>query len=92
MQHCHGKTNKNKIWKWINKNKVYTVEELIHSTDLTWRQELWQKEDSEIKTEMQNQLQPIIHKIVLDKTTKIIYKKMVGGSPSKQEISRSWVK
>ena len=39
MQHCHRKTNKNKIWKWINANKVYTVEELVH-TDLTWRQDL----------------------------------------------------
>ena len=73
MQHCHRKTNKNKIWKWINANKVYTVEELVH-TDLTWRQDLWKKEDNEIKTEMQSQLQPIIHKIALDKSTKIKYK------------------
>ena len=74
MQHCHRKTNKNKIWKWINTNKVYTVEELVH-TDLTWRQDLWKKEDNEIKTEMQSQLQPIIHKIASDKSTKIMYKK-----------------
>ena len=26
MQHCHRKTNKNKIWKWINTNKVYTAQ------------------------------------------------------------------
>jgi hypothetical protein len=52
---------------------VYTVEELIH-TELRWRHELWQKEDSEIKTEMQSQLQPIIHKMLLDKKPKVIYK------------------
>ena len=75
MQHCHRKTNKNKIWKWINTNKVYTVEELVH-TDLTWRQDLWQKEDNEIKTEMQSQLQPIIHKMASNKPTKIMYKKI----------------
>ena len=87
MQHCYIKTNKNKMWKWIHRNMVYTVEELVH-TDHTWRQELRQKEYSEIKTEMQSQLQPIIHKIVSDKTTKIMYKKLVDGSPRKQEISR----
>ena len=48
MQHYHRKTNKNKIWKWINTNKVYTVEELVH-TDLTWRQDLWQKERQQNK-------------------------------------------
>ena len=82
MQHCHRKTNKNKIWKWINTNKVYTVEELVH-TDLTWRQDLWKKEDNEIKTEMQSQLQPIIHKIASDKSTKIMYKK-IGRWVTKQ--------
>ena len=82
MQHCHRKTNKNKIWKWINTNKVYTVEELVH-TDLTWRQDLWKKEDNEIKTEMQSQLQPIIHKIASDKSTKIMHKK-IGGWVTKQ--------
>jgi hypothetical protein len=39
------------------------VEELVH-TDLTWRQDLWQKEDNEIKTEMQSELQPIIQNSV----------------------------
>jgi hypothetical protein len=73
MQHCHRKTNKNNTWKWIHRNRVYTVEELVH-TDLTWRHELWQKEDSQIKTEMQSQLQQIIHEMVSDKTTKIMYK------------------
>ena len=82
MQHCHRKTNKNKIWKWIHGKRVYTVEELVH-TDLTWRQELWQKEDSEIKTEMQSQLQPIIQKMVSDKTAKIMYKQ-IGRWVTKQ--------
>ena len=82
MQHCHRKTNKNKIWKWINTNKLYTVEELLH-TDLTWRQDLWQKEDNEIKTEMQSQLQPIIHKMASNKSTKIMYKK-IGRWVTKQ--------
>ena len=51
------------------KQGIYTVEELVHTdTDHTWRQELWQKEDSEIQMEMQSQLQSIIHKMVSDKT------------------------
>ena len=50
----------------------FTVEELVH-TDLTWRQELWKKEDNEIKTAMQSQLQLIIHKIASDKSTKIMH-------------------
>ena len=46
MQHCHRKTNKNKIWKWVRRNWIHMMGELIH-TDHSWRQELWLKEDNE---------------------------------------------
>jgi hypothetical protein len=66
---------------------VYTVEELIH-TDHSRRQDLWLKEDSEIKTENAKPASTGNTQNGIGQNNEDNVKKLVGGSPSRQAISR----